>query len=140
MKSLTCIIFFLITVSFDSSAQTSPVKNRECDFLGPLHYKNDKAIVAIKAKFDGCFRSGVSDVFRRLEKQKKLRRKDYPYNIGFYPENCSTRYGAAIKYKGPINLFKLPISTKVFLTLAVYRQANNTAPFFVVNNVLVIKQ
>jgi hypothetical protein len=140
MKILFLLIVFLTALSFGALAQTAAVKNQECNFPGQLRYKNDKAIVGIRAKFEGCFRGGVSAVFRKLEKQKKLRRKDYPYNIGFYPENCSTRYGAAIKYKGPVNLFKLPIGTRVFLTLAVYRQPNNAAPFLVVNNVLVIKQ
>jgi hypothetical protein len=71
---------------------------KECDFLGPLHFKNGKATVVIEVAYEEFYRSGDEPLFMALAKKKKLNYHDYFRDccggsaIGFIPENCSKRY------------------------------------------------
>ena len=138
MKSCFLIIL-LIATSFSLCAQTPPINNQGCNFTDELHYKDGKAILSLKAKFDGYSKSGVNNNLQKLESEKKLRSRDYLYEISFYPENCRRRFGAAIKHNGALNLRKLRAGAKLYLTLVVYRIANSPRPYFVIDNLSVIK-
>lgn len=143
VKRFIYVIGILILTSLGGLAQEK-LNKAECDFLGPLNFKNNKAIVVIKVTYSEFNRSGDEPIFATLAKKKKLRFSDYfsrccgGSEIRFKPENCSKEYsGVLLHKKMNFNINKAKSGDTLYLTCLVYQgeKSYDNIPFFTVINI-----
>jgi hypothetical protein len=141
-------VVMLLLISSSALAQ-GKLDQGDCDFFGPLHFKNGKASVIIKVTFKEFFRSGDEPLFTKLEKEKKLRSSDYFTRccggsaISFIPENCSKMcYGVMIQKKMNFDINLAKPGNILYLTCIVYEgeKSFDNFTFFTVNNISLKKQ
>lgn len=143
----TLILVFLLVIGSSCLKAQYITYTKDCDFLGPLHYKNGKVTVIIKATYKDLYRSPEEGTAKELQKKNKLRYKDYFQSccggtcIGFTPDNCSKEYGATMfnKIKFDINHFR--VGDTFYLTCVVFdmKRDSKYVPFFVINNISLTK-
>jgi hypothetical protein len=143
MKSIISSIFLLIAVLANALAQKSGPDSTKCDFLGPLHFKNGKAIVVIKASYQEFFMNGPSLIIEQLARKKYLHYKDYISDccggnaIAFIPENCGKKYSATLHEHIKFDLNDFKPGNTFYLTCVVFEKYKGygTEYFFVVDNI-----
>jgi hypothetical protein len=140
-KHFSGIILFIL-FSTNTFAQVITY-GRECDFFGPLKFKNGMATVIIKATYRDLFKSPEDLTVKQLEKQKKIRYKDYfpdccdGSSIGFVPENCSFEYGATMRGKIKFDINHCKQGQTLYLTCIVFSGVKHgkDMPFFVISDI-----
>jgi hypothetical protein len=139
MEKILIVALALLFYSCFAKCQT--VAEREsCDFLKNLIFKNGTDTIFIKVTITeiGRWPSGA-DIMKKLEKEGKLREKDFSYAIGFIPNNCNNEYYTASKDTGEValSLFKPErTGTQILLTCIVFENYKmRDYPFFVIDKV-----
>ncbi|MES2427415.1 MAG: hypothetical protein V4560_10605 [Bacteroidota bacterium] len=150
-NAFVCIM--LLTRCVISASAQGPI-TPGCQFLGPLHFKNGKATVIVKAMYTGAARSGGYYFFKKLEKKKILDSKKY-FNLAkvegegyfdsgsaitFVPEKCNQEFIATIAQK--INFEKFKGGQTVYLTCTVYQNIlpDKEQHFYVIDDVKYTKE
>jgi hypothetical protein len=151
MKINIKLVIFFIFCSVSALAQKPRIKPN-CDFLGPLHFKNGKASVVIKATYSTFTESNDPYILESLSKKKILDGKKY-YNVNFkgdgnidatdidfVPENCQVTYYATVAKK--ININKFRWLQTIYMTCTVYEGIKNEhhQPYFTVENITYKKE
>ncbi|MES2377198.1 MAG: hypothetical protein V4553_11495 [Bacteroidota bacterium] len=142
MRKIILHTLLLMLCASHLSAQKST-----CNFLGPLHFKNGRATVIVKARYTLYTASNDPYILERLSKKKILDGKKY-YNvdfkgegstdatdIDFIPTNCQTSYYATVAKS--IALKKLRWMQTVYLKCTVYQGIKNekNEPYFTVDDI-----
>jgi hypothetical protein len=140
MKSVVSFTIFFIAAVLCASAQKA-TNTPECNFLGPLHFINGKAIVVVKATYNDLHLGPPEYVFDKIKKKISLFNKDYYSKhgvasaIAFTPENCLYEYSGIINKK--VNLNRIKFGQTVYLTCTVFKagESYKNVPFFVIDKV-----
>lgn len=122
-------------------------EQKQCDFLGPLHFKNGKATVIFKAIYIGYTEANNPDIIEQLHEKKIINGRKYANvdtkseggiggtDIDFSVDNCPVSYYATVAKN--IDLNKLRWMQTIYMKCTVYQGVKNDRgqPYFTVEDI-----
>jgi hypothetical protein len=143
IKSILTI--FSLCFSINAIAQIEPSEDYNCSFLKNLKFKNGVDTIMVKAVFkDAAEMVKGGSIFKTLDNEKKLKSKQFTYQIGFQPEGCLKIYYGPSNVKNP-QLINAPdiIGKTVYIKCIAFEKReweDRGIPFFVVIDVTIKKR
>ena len=137
MNKLTITIICLF---FSMNVLSQIVENRAnaCGFLQSLKYKNGVDTVIFTATLKDVTEDvGGGNIFKTLDKEKKLNSKNFVDQVGLQPDGCTKIYYAPLHKKADPEKVLVPINinAKAYITCVAFKRhewENEGVPFFVV--------
>lgn len=139
MKNLILYLATALLTYNQANAQNDSTQLSNCDFLNSIKFKNGIAKIKIKAITNEVSRMSDMNILKKLEKEGKLRAKDFGYAVVFRPIGCSKTYYISSRdhSKNALSLFKLGgVETNITITCIVFENYKLwDYPFFIIDKV-----